>query len=131
MSTYSEQKRFTDWLKGEVQNPTDFSRDEITILSGQGVLTTGMILGKITSSGKWVRLDIGASDGAGAGTAAGILLTDSVDATSADQRAVAIVRDAVVSDNGIIWDTGVTSDAQKVTAKAQLASVGIIVRTGV
>lgn len=130
MSIFSEQKRLTDWLKGEVQDPTDFSREEITILSGQGVLTTGMILGKLTSGGKYVRIDIGASDGAGSNVAAGILLTDSVDATSADAKAVAIVRDAVVSDNGIIWDAGVTSAPDKATAVGQLATLGIIVREG-
>ena len=129
MSTpLAEGKRLSDWLKGEVQTPTDFSRAEITVLSGQ-VLTTGTVLGKLTSGGKYVKYDEGASSGAGSDDAAGILLLD-CDATDGDQRAVAIVRDAVVSDNGLVWEPGIGS-AAKAAALVDLAALNIIVRTGV
>jgi hypothetical protein len=39
------------------------------------------------------------------------------------------VRNAIVSDNGITWPTGATTD-QKNAAIAQLRSLGILVRQG-
>ncbi len=128
MSTpLAEGKRLSDWLKGEVQTPTDFSRQEITVLSGE-VLVTGTVLAQLTSGGKWVGLDVGASSGAGSDAAKGILLLD-CDATDGDQRAVAIVRDAVVSDNGITWAAN-ASAGDIVTHTAELLALGIVVREG-
>lgn len=56
-----------------------------TILSGQGVLVRGTALGKVTSSGKWVKSLSASSDGSQ--VIRGILLHD-VDATSADVEAI-------------------------------------------
>lgn len=51
MSVLTEGKYVGDWLKGEVEEPKDYSREVITILAGSGsarALTSGMVLGKIT-----------------------------------------------------------------------------------
>lgn len=95
----------------------NISREEITVVSGAGVLEAGTVLGKITASGKYNAYDDGGSGGVE--TAAAILY-GRVDATSADAPAVAIVRHAEVKSSEL---TG--SDANGV---ADLEALQIIVR---
>lgn len=224
MATLTEPKKPSDWLKAEDDKSKFASRDAITVVSGSGVLTTGMVLGKITTgtatsalkasgantgngtmtvdvtapvqpgakagiytvritvatanagtfvvedpdgnpigsgnvgstftdrikfvmndgstdyvvgdgfditvtagSGKYKRLTV--ADLLGGQIAAGLLIDVSVDATSADKTAAAIVRNAEVSSNSITWPASIT-DSQKATATTQLAALGIIIRTG-
>jgi hypothetical protein len=77
-------------------------------------------------SGKVKQIDFAATDGSDA--AYGILLLDTTAPDGVDQSGVAIVRNAIVSDNGIIWP-GATTD-QKNAAIAQLKAAGIVVRQG-
>lgn len=72
--------------------PGTLSREQITLASGQD-LTTGTVLGKITSTGKYTAYNDAAGDGSEA--AAGILLYDT-DASGGDQEAVMIARLAEV-----------------------------------
>lgn len=76
-----------------------------TILSGQGVLVRGTLLGKITASGKWVKSLSASSDGSQ--DPRGILLHD-VDATSADAEAI-IARAGDFAIAGITFGTGHTA----------------------
>ncbi len=62
----------------------------------------------------------------GAENAVGILLA-AVDATAADQKGVAIVRDQEIVAKALIWPDGAT-DNQKNAALAQLKALGIIPR---
>jgi len=78
----------------------NISRESIVIASGANVLLPGTALGKITASGKYIAYDDSASDGSE--VAAGILF-DGVDASSADQDAVAHVRDCVIAKADITW----------------------------
>ena len=58
-----ESFRVGNWLKGEVEIPQFYSRDQVTLQSSPTAtlaLTTGMLLGKVTSNGKYVQLNIGA-----------------------------------------------------------------------
>lgn len=93
------------------------SREEITIVSGAGVLEAGQVLGKITASGKYTVYSDAAADGTE--TAAGVLYAQ-VDATSADAPAVAVVRHAEVKTAYLVG-----SDAAGVV---DLANLQIIVR---
>ncbi|MDV7391653.1 head decoration protein, partial [Arthrospira platensis SPKY1] len=68
------------------------SRERIVIASGEGVLKTGTVLGKL-AGGKYAAYDNAASDGSQA--AVGILYAG-VDATSADADGVLIARHAEV-----------------------------------
>lgn len=61
----------------------DLKVSDIIIVSGQN-LVTGTLLGKITASGKYKKMDTGASDGSQ--SLAGILGCD-CNATSADEKA--------------------------------------------
>jgi len=93
------------------------SRETITVLSGEGELAAGTVLGIVTASGKYAAYDNAAIDGTEVAKA---VLYAAVDATSADAAGVAIVRDAEVIESAL---TGI--DANGTT---DLAAVGIIVR---
>ena len=78
-------------------------------------------------SGKVKQIDFAATDGSDA--AFGLLLLDTTAPNGSDKSAVAIVRSAIVSDNGITWPAGATTN-QKNAATAQLKALGILVREG-
>lgn len=111
-----------------VYDQPEFSRDKVIILAGSGgqrVLTAGMVLGKITSGGKFVQHDQDAVDGSEA--AAGILLADVTAEDGVDAKAVAVVRHAAVRAGGLIWQSDI--DAGEITtALAELLALGIIAR---
>ncbi|MGM3109726.1 head decoration protein, partial [Bacillus cereus group sp. BC307] len=90
----------------------------VTIASGSGKLFAGMVLGKITASGKYKPYDNDNADGSQ--TAAAILVYD-VDATSADVAAVAIVRLAEVWTNRLLWASTVAG-GEKAPAYVELAA---------
>ena len=103
----------------------DRSMENVTIESGAGELEAGTVLGVKTASGKYVAYDPTASDGSE--TAAAIIYAG-VDATSADEAAAAVVRDAEIIREALRWGANVTTDAQKDTAIAQLSALGIVAR---
>ena len=78
-------------------------------------------------SSKVKQIDFAGTDGSNA--PCGLLLLDTTAPDGTDQAGVAIVRNAIVSDNGITWPAGATSN-QKAAAVAQLKTAGILVRTG-
>lgn len=129
METINETLNYpSEWLKWEEDGW--YSRDTATILAGSGsdrVLTSGMVLGKITATGKWVQMVLGAADGSQ--NAAGILLFDTTAPNGSDVRAAIIKRHAKVSDNGITWPTG-ASAGQIATGTAALVALGIEVGEG-
>lgn len=119
-------------LKTETQHAGGFivseangtrARELITLVTGQNLLA-GAVLGKITASGKYAVFAPAATDGTE--TAAAVLFAD-VDATIADQPAVALARDAELDRAALVYASGVT-DPQKVTAETSLATHGLILR---
>jgi len=85
----------------------NISREEVTIKSGE-VLAVGAVVGKITSTGKYVAYNDGASTGEQ--VAAGVLY-DAVDATGADAKGVIIARLAEVDASLIVGgDTAGNTD---------------------
>jgi hypothetical protein len=119
-------KTETDVVKTE--GPNRYSRDEVVIASGSGVVDVGAVLGRITASGKYKPLTPGASDGS---EVARRISLEKVDATSADApRVVVLSRHAEVVQQALVWAGGVT-DGQKATALSQLETVGIVARRGV
>lgn len=101
------------------------SRDTVTIVSGEGKLEPGTVLGMVTISEKYVvspNASVVGKEGAEDATA---ILAYGVDATSADVKAVVVSGDAEVKSPMLIYDASV-DDAVKQTAKqTQLRSVGI------
>jgi hypothetical protein len=123
MPVQSESNYLGDWLKFEEDNL--YSRDEVTVASGQS-LATGTVIGIITASGMVTQLAPGASDGSE--NAAGVLL-NAVDASAADKGGVIIARHAICSDKGLVWPGSITGP-QKAAAINQLKALGIVVREG-
>lgn len=111
------------FLKSEANGT--LSREAIVIASGAGSLLCGSVLGKVTASGKYKLYDNDAADGTQ--TAVAILAYD-VDATSADQAAVGIVREAEAWRDRLVWGVAVTTQAEKDAAYVDFATVNIAVR---
>lgn len=97
------------------------SREEVTILEGQN-LAAGAVLGRITSGGKYVEYDNDGTDD-GRRTAVAILYA-AADASDGDVQATAIVRDAEVNGEELVWQ----SSDEVAAGITDLAAVGIIVR---
>lgn len=99
------------------------SRANIMLLAG-AAYAAGAVLARITSSGKFKNYTPGASDGSQTASA---ILWDAVDATAADARGVAVVRDAEINSSDLSWASGVDASEQSV-AIGSLANVGIVDR---
>lgn len=109
------------------EEDANYSRKEITVASGAGVLTIGTVLGQVTTGGKYVPADPVLVNGAEVAKA--VLLAD-IDATAADVTAVVLVRHAVVNRNNLIWDANIDTVGERQTAVDELEAVGIIAREG-
>src|SRR3972149_735594 len=81
----------------------NLSREQITI--DDGVLEVGTVLGMITSSGKYVQVDLSASDGSEVASA---VLFSSVDASFVDVEVAAHLRDCEVLGSELVYPTGAT-----------------------
>lgn len=126
----TEKNRTSDVVKYEA--PCEYSREAITVASGEGKVSVGTVLQKNTSTGKYEKLDYTAASGddaASVGTGAAVAAFDA-DATSADAKTVAIVRHAIVVGEELIFPDGIDSDS-KAEVIGDLESLGIIVRKGV
>lgn len=123
MTMLTEGKHAGGFLVWEVLR--DYTRETVTIASGAGKLEPGMVLGKITTGGKYTTLAPAATNGSQNG--AGILW-DKVDASTADAPGVVMLRGpAIVNRHEIIWPDGAT-EAQITAAATALATIGIILR---
>lgn len=105
-----------------------YSREAVTILSGEGVLAMGTVLAKVTASGKYVVSTDDASDGSQTSIA---VLIQPVDATSADVVATAIVRHAAVKRAGLVFGPDIDDATKLAAAEAELKAVGILIRESV
>jgi hypothetical protein len=112
----------------KTEGPNRYSRDEVTVASGAGVITPGHVLGKVTATGKYVPLAPAASDGS---QIAARISLQNANATSADAtRVVVLSRLAEVVAQALVWPVGITAN-QKTAALAQLETAGIVARRGV
>ena len=107
----------------EYEESPQLSREAITI-AASGPLTVGTVLGRITTSGKYVALNTSASDGSQ--TAAAILWA-AIDATGADVKAVANVRDTIARQYLPVFPAGI-SGPDLAQAIAALGAARIICR---
>ncbi len=112
------------YLKYEA--PMNYSRDEVTVASGQS-LAAGTVVGRITASGEIAAWDPAATDGSQ--TAVGILLAD-VDAASAAAPGIIVARHAIVVDaDSLVWG-GTPTQARKDAASRDGAPCGSAPRSG-
>lgn len=98
------------------------SREQVTIVSGAGVVEAGTVLGKITASGKYEPYDDGNAGGSNAAVAVSLY---KVDATSADKTVTAVLRLAGVKKDALQWKSG--NDAtSKTAAYTNLKTLNIV-----
>lgn len=98
------------------------SREQVTIVSGSGVVAAGTVLGKITATGKYEPYDDGNAGGSNAAVAVSLY---KVDATSADQVVTAVVRLAGIKKDALQWKAA--NDAtSKTAAYTNLKTLNII-----
>ncbi|RLB92237.1 MAG: head decoration protein [Deltaproteobacteria bacterium] len=121
MAAKTEPNNLADVLVWEQER--GYSRQEITIVSGQSVVM-GQAIGKVTASGKYAAFDQDLSTGVE--TAVGFAIAD-YDATSADTQGVMIARDAIIVTDNLTWPSDIT-EGETTTALATLAGLGIIAR---
>jgi hypothetical protein len=121
MPTETLGARAKNFLLGDLGQ---ISYDDGIVASGNN-LEAGTVLGQITTGGKLKAYTPGASDGTQ--NAYGVL-TENVDATSADQKCVAVTRLAEIQINLLKWGAAVTTDPHKTTAYTALAAKNIIAR---
>ncbi|MDX6806321.1 head decoration protein [Terrihabitans rhizophilus] len=121
----TEGRRSSDWLK---EYEHDYSVEEVVIAAGSGVVESGTVLGKVTSTGKYKPVTVGASDGSQ--TAAGILM-NTVNA-AADKPAVIVARKAKVVHQGLRYGADVDTAAERAAIHAALGALNppILVREG-
>jgi len=124
MAHIAEPINLGDLLKYEA--PNHYSRELITVAAGQN-LPPGTVLGVITASGKYKRLDPSAKDGTQAACA---VLLQACDASQAERANIpAACRHAIVSSHALAWPETITA-AEKLAATAQLKALGVLVRQG-
>ena len=97
---------------------------EVGVITG-GAYKPGTVLGKITASGKLTQLAPAANDGS---QNAAAILYGYVDASTADKPGTINVRLTEVNGLCLTWPAGITTN-QQTAAIAQLAALGILVRT--
>ena len=124
MPALAEPLNLGDLLKYEA--PNLYSRDRVTVASGQN-LPLGTVVGIVTATAKFKQLDPSAEDGTQ--VAAGVLL-QACDATLIDRDdGLVVARHSIVAHHALAWPDAITN-AEKLTAIAQLKALGVLVRQG-
>ena len=129
-STMVRPKLQTAVLKWFVDEEFSFEQETALANSGAalipaGLLDIGLIVGRITASGKVVPLNLAAADGSQ--NAMGVVVRQATVPAASDAPVVLVERLAVLLSDGLIFPAGATNP-QKAAIRAQLAAIGLIVR---
>ena len=120
----TESLNLGDLLKYEA--PNLYSRERVTVASGQR-LPLGTVVGVVTATGQYKRIDPSAEDGA---QVAAAVLLQACDATLTERAdGLVLARHAIVAEHALAWPEAITH-AEKRTAIAQLKAFGVLVRQG-
>lgn len=123
MSLITENPRVTDVLLYEAGVQVAYTIDTVTVASGTVASGIGQVLGKITASGKFTQLTLGASDGSQ--LVAGVLLESFSGTLGADASYNVLTRGpAVVKATGLQYTSGM-NNTQIAAAQAALVALGI------
>jgi hypothetical protein len=127
MATLTELQYTSDWLKGEVQSPNKFTRDQIVVSNPGGAAVTypgGLVLAK--SGSNYVILAPAASDGTQNAVAL-LGATVTIAAGGTINTWGDHPRPGHFSDVNISYPAGATTN-QKAAAVTQLGALGIVTR---
>lgn len=125
---FTEGPRAGEFIMSEQPGVGALSREVITIRSGAGVIAPGTVLGRVTATGLYVpspAASVVGSEGAEVARAVNIY---PVDATSAAVKTTAIVRNAVLNGNELVYDASRDLQAERLAAQVDLAANDVIVR---
>lgn len=127
MPTLEEGKKVGDVVLYEGEHR--YSRDGVTIASGEGVLDIGAVLAKDSVTGKFVHVtDEGIN---GTDTAVAVLI-EKIDATSADVTGATVIDSfAIVRRQSLTFEATVNDATKRQSKIDQLNSVGIKIREGI
>jgi hypothetical protein len=118
--------RFSNTFKHIYEPALNFVNEQVVINeTSSATYPLGTVLGKVTATGKYKRVEASAVDGSQ--TAAAILIADTVVVANTDKKAVVVVRGpAMVSKAGLFFGASVDTEAERTTAYTQLAALGIV-----
>jgi hypothetical protein len=124
--------RFSSVIKHEYEPATAFCRDVVTVNDVAQTMKVGTVLGKVTATGKYKKLEATAADGSQ--NAAAIFLGDtlgnSVDlavAATTDTKVLVLTRGpAFVSKSALVFGASVDTQGELDAAYAQLTALGMI-----
>lgn len=127
--------RLSSVVMHEYEPSTQFCREVVVVNEGSAVsYPIGTVLGKVTSTGKYKRVEATATDGSEVAAAIyisakdGSFGTSSVAATT-DTSVIALVRgNVIVGKAGLVFGASVNTSPELATAYDQLAAVGILCR---
>lgn len=122
-SSVTEPKIVSDVVKFDLG---DYSRESVTVASGNGIISIGQVLGLVTASAKYALYDNAAADGTQVAAAVSRV---KVDSTSADVLKVPVdVRICTVVLGELVFDAGQDPAAQD-AAIVDLQTAGFKVTT--
>ena len=128
----TDNQRFSNVIKHEYDPSTSYCRETVTVNEAAAkTYTVGMVLGKVTATGKYKVSVQTASDGSQNPVA--IVVRDSQDiAATTDTKIPVIARGTViVSKAGLVLDATFNDATKKAAAYASLQTVGILANDAV
>ena len=126
-----DSQRYSSVVKYEVEPSLAITREVVVVNDAAKTLKLGMLLGKVTATGKYKESVQSASDGSQNPVAVVIgkseLAADVILPATTDTKVLALVRgDAIVSKAGLLPNASFNDATKLATAYASLASVGIL-----
>lgn len=120
--------RFSNTVKHEYEPALAYCREVVTLNEAAGATyPIGTVLGKVTATGKYKRVEASAVDGSQ--TAAAVTIEDVTVVAATDKKVLVLARGpATVSKAALTFGASVDTAPELATAYAQLATVGILVQ---
>lgn len=120
----TEAKRFSNVIKQELWASTGYCREVVTVNAPAATYAPGVVLGKVTATGKYKPTVIGAADGSE--VAAVIVLVDQVIPANTDTKVLVMTKGpATVSKAGLILDASIDTAPELAAVYAAFEAKGI------
>ena len=128
----TDTQRFSNVVKHEYDPSSNYCRETVTVNEATAkTYTVGMVLGKVTATGKYKLSVQSASDGSQNPVAIVVHDTQNIAATTDTKVSVIARGPVIVSKAGLVLDTTFNDAAKKAAAYASLQAVGILVNDAV
>lgn len=126
----TEAFRFSNVVKHEYEPSIAFCREGVVVNDVAASLVPGVVLGKVTATGKYKVAKADATDGSE--VAAAVVIEEKAVPATTDTKVLALVRGpAIVSKSGLILDATYDLDAEKAAVYAALEAKQILSNTAI